>query len=43
MCRASPSSSRRFTGTFADADDTIVGISQLCKEDVNRKDDLRIT
>lgn len=35
--------SQRFTGRFADEGDTIVGESQLCKDDVHWTDDLAIT
>jgi hypothetical protein len=35
--------SQRFTGTFADGGATIVGVSQLCEDDRNWHDDLRIT
>jgi hypothetical protein len=35
--------SQRFTGRFADGDDTIVGHSQLCTDDVHWADDLAIT
>ena len=40
--RNAPGFSLRFTGTFAD-DDTIVGRSELCRDDVHWADDLRIT
>lgn len=35
--------SQRFTGTFADGGNTIIGISQLRRDDVHWKDDLKIT
>jgi hypothetical protein len=35
--------SQRFVGTFADGGDSIVGVSQLCKDDVHWHDDLKIT
>ena len=35
--------SQRFTGTFADGGDTIVGRSQLCLDDTHWNDDLQIT
>jgi hypothetical protein len=35
--------SQRFTGRFADGGDTIVGLSQLCEDDVHWADDLAIT
>ena len=35
--------SQRFTGRFADGGDTIVGLSQLCEDDVHWTDDLAIT
>ena len=41
--RNSPGFSQRFTGTFAHGGDTIVGVSQLCKDDVHWNDDLKIT
>lgn len=41
--RESPGFSQRFTGTFADGGNTIVGVSQLREDDVNWKDDLKIT
>jgi hypothetical protein len=41
--RDSPGFSQRFTGTFADGGDTIVGISQLCRDDRRWEDDLRVT
>jgi hypothetical protein len=41
--RNAPGFSQRFTGRFADGGDTIVGVTQLCQDDVHWKDDLRIT
>jgi hypothetical protein len=41
--RDSPGFSQRFTGTFADGGDTIVGVSQLRRDDVHWEDDLRVT
>lgn len=41
--RNAPGFSQRFTGTFAEQGDVIVGVTQLCRDDVNWKDDLRIT
>ena len=41
--RMSAGFSQRFTGTFADGGDTIVGISQLCEDDGHWHDDLEIT
>jgi hypothetical protein len=41
--RDSPGFSQRFTGTFTEGDDTIVGVSQLCRDDVHWNDDLQIT
>lgn len=38
-----PGFSQRFTGTFTDGDDTMVGVSQLCQDDVHWQDDLAIT
>jgi hypothetical protein len=35
--------SQRFTGTFSDDGEVIHGLSQLCRDDVNWQDDLRIT
>ena len=35
--------SQRFTGRFSDGGDTIVGTSQLCRDDVHWADDLAIT
>jgi hypothetical protein len=40
--RDAPGFSQRFTGTFADGGDTIVGLWQLCQDDVHWNDDLRI-
>lgn len=41
--RNAPGFSQRFTGTFEDGGDTIVGRSQLCRDDVHWVDDLEIT
>jgi hypothetical protein len=41
--RDSPGFSQRFTGTFTDGGDTIVGVSQLRKDDDRWNDDLKIT
>jgi hypothetical protein len=41
--RDAPGFSQRFTGTFADGGDTIVGLWQLCQDDVHWNDDLKIT
>jgi len=41
--REAPGFSQRFTNTFADGGDTIVGHSQLRQDDVHWKDDLQIT
>ncbi len=41
--REAPGFSQRFTGTFADGGDTIVGRSQLRRDDVHWMDDLQIT
>lgn len=41
--RMAPGFSQRFTGTFADNGNTIVGVSQICQDDVTWKDDLKIT
>ena len=41
--REEPGFSQRFTGTFADGGATIVGLSQLRRDDVHWKDDLAIT
>jgi len=41
--REVPGFSQRFTGTFAEGGDVIVGVTQLRRDDVNWKDDLRIT
>jgi hypothetical protein len=35
--------SQRFTGTFADGGATIVGVWQLCEDEINWNDDLKIT
>jgi hypothetical protein len=41
--RDTPGFSQRFTGTFSDGGDTIIGLSQLRRDDVNWIDDLRVT
>ena len=41
--RTAPKLSQRFTGTFADDGNTIVGRTQMCEDDVNWRDDLAIT
>jgi hypothetical protein len=41
--RIAPGFSQRFVGTFADGGNTIVGLWQLCEDDVHWKDDLQIT
>jgi len=41
--RHAPGFSQRFTGTFADGGNTIVGRSDLCRDDVHWADDLQIT
>jgi hypothetical protein len=41
--RDAPGFSQRFTGTFADGCDTIVGHWQLCEDDTHWNDDLQIT
>ena len=41
--RRDPGFSQRFTGTWADDGNTLVGQSQLCRDDVNWVDDLAIT
>lgn len=41
--RNAPGFSQRFTGTFADGGATIIGQSQLCRDDVHWADDLAIT
>jgi hypothetical protein len=41
--RNAPGFSQRFTGKFADGGDTIVGVTQLCQDDIHWNDDLRIT
>jgi hypothetical protein len=41
--RNAPGFSQRFTGTWADGGDTIVGLSQLSRDDVHWDDDLAIT
>jgi len=41
--RNAPGFSQRFTGTFTEGGDVIVGVTQLCEDDVTWKDDLKIT
>ena len=41
--RAAPGFSQRFTNTFTEGGDTIVGRTQLCEDDLHWKDDLQIT
>jgi len=41
--RDAPGFSQRFTGTFADGGDTIVGLAELRRDDVHWADDLKIT
>jgi len=41
--RNAPGFSQRFTGTFTNGGDVIVGVTELCEDDVTWKDDLRIT
>jgi hypothetical protein len=41
--RSAPAFSQRFTGTFADGGDTIVGRWQLSRDDLSWDDDLSIT
>ena len=43
LWREAPGFSQRFTGTFSDEGDTIVGRWQLCRDEVHWADDLRIT
>jgi hypothetical protein len=43
LWRDAPGFSQRFTGTFADGGDTIVGHWQLSRDDVHWDDDLQIT
>jgi hypothetical protein len=43
LWRDSAGFSQRFTGAFADGGDSIVGLWQLCRDDVSWEDDLRIT
>jgi len=43
MWRDAPGFSQRFTGTWADGGDTIVGRTQLSRDDVQWNDDLAIT
>jgi hypothetical protein len=42
LWRDSPGFSQRFTGTFADGGDTIVGRWQLCRDELHWNDDLAI-
>jgi hypothetical protein len=41
--RNAPGFSQRFTGTFADKGETIVGRTQLCQDNIHWNDDLQIT
>lgn len=41
--RDSPGFSQRFTGTFSDDGNTIVGLCELNRDGAHWKDDLRIT
>ncbi|MEO8607138.1 MAG: hypothetical protein ABI690_04620 [Chloroflexota bacterium] len=41
--RNAPKFSQRFTGTFADDGNTIIGVSELCEDDVTWKRDLALT
>ena len=41
--REAPGFSQRFVGTVADNGHTIIGLWQLCEDDVHWRDDLRIT
>ena len=41
--RDAPGFSQRFTGTWADGGDTILGRWQLCQDDLHWDDDLKIT
>lgn len=41
--RDAPGFSQRFSGRFEDGGDTIAGVWQLCEDDVEWRDDLRIT
>ncbi len=43
LWRDAPGFSQRFTGSFADRGDTIVGRWQLCRDDIHWDDDLEIT
>jgi hypothetical protein len=43
MSRMAPGFSQRFTGTFTEDGDAIVGIWQMCNDDVHWNDDLAIT
>lgn len=38
-----PRFSQRFTGTLQDDGNTIIGLSELCEDDVNWQDDLMLT
>lgn len=40
--RTAPGFSQRFTGTFADGGDTIVGRTELCQDDTHWEYDLQI-
>lgn len=41
--RNAPGFSQRFTGTFTEGGNVIAGMTQLCEDDVQWKDDLQIT
>jgi hypothetical protein len=41
--REAPGFSQRFTGTFSDRGDTIIGLWQMCQDNVHWQDDLQIT
>lgn len=41
--RNAPKFSQRFTGTFADHDDTIIGVWELSEDDATWKRDLEVT
>jgi hypothetical protein len=43
LWRDAPGFSQRFTGTFADGGDTIIGLWQVSRDDMLWEDDLRIT
>ena len=43
LSRMAPGFSQRFTGTFADGGDTIIGQWEMCNDDVHWNDDLVIT